>query len=126
MQALTGHKRTRSDSAEDTRLELGDEEPDLALEDGHKRARRGWPATQWITVYNKRKPQKQRCAETPGGTPGANTLAAQLPAAKHARGLAATDGPDSAFISEELSSSTCLPDARSSEGALRTTLANAS
>ena len=68
MQALAGHKRARSDSAEDTRLELelGDGEPDLALSDGRKRARRGWPATQWITVYNKRKPQKQRC-----GSPGA-------------------------------------------------------
>lgn len=58
---VTGRKRARDDSAENTAAELG-----LSLpEDARKKARTGWAGSQWITVYIKRKPMKQRCAPHP-------------------------------------------------------------
>ena len=48
--AKIGQKRTR-DSAEDDALDLGAPK---------KKVRLGLPATQWITVYNKHAPMKQR------------------------------------------------------------------
>ena len=57
-QKVVGRKRAREDSAEDTAAELG-----LSLPDSQrKKARTGWAGTQWITVYVKRRPMKQRCA----------------------------------------------------------------
>ena len=58
MWQVTGRKRARDDSAENTAAELGLSLPD----EGRKKARTGWAGSQWITVYVKRKPMKQRCA----------------------------------------------------------------
>ncbi|BDA46424.1 probable casein kinase I isoform delta at N-terminal half [Coccomyxa sp. Obi] len=52
----SGRKRARDDSAENTAAELRLSLPDEA----RKKARTGWAGSQWITVYVKRKPMKQR------------------------------------------------------------------
>jgi len=51
-----GQKRGRAE------LEELDHEQDGTLK---KKTRLGWPASQWITCYNKHAPMKQRCSPSP-------------------------------------------------------------
>jgi hypothetical protein len=65
VQTFPGHVRTMAPHLQAGRKrgreQLEELEVDLA-DGGRKRARLGWPAQQWITVYNKHVPMKQRCA----------------------------------------------------------------
>jgi hypothetical protein len=71
---VTGRKRARLESSEDTAALLdlqmdGDEQP-------RKKTRTGWADSQWIMIFNQRKPMKQRCAPGNIASPDQRAVAA--------------------------------------------------